>query len=211
LAWRRVKGWCIRGLSSHRPTGITYTSPGFVRWKTVLRFERSLLPIVVMDGETQRNVDCNPAAATVYGMSSVADTLGKAPSDLSLATQYDGTPSAEKATYYIDIARRQGPLVFEWRHKRPNGTLWDAEVHLLAFQEGDREFFQFSLVDITERKLVDKLQRIQRDLVLQLNACTDIREGLTEVLEAVMQLEYIDCPERTEARSAELARWRHCP
>ena len=48
-------------------------------------------------------------------------------------------------------------------------------------------------VDITERKRVEQLLRIQHELLLDLNSCTDLHQGLNTVLKAVLKLEYIDC------------------
>ncbi len=115
-------------------------------------FESSRIPIVVMDAATWRYVDCNPAAVGIYRFASREETLGKTPLDVSAPTQYDGTPSSEKARAYIDQAIAEGSVVFEWRHQRANGEIWDAEVHLMSFQSGPRRLLQFTLQDITARK-----------------------------------------------------------
>ncbi len=115
-------------------------------------FESSRIPVVVMDRLTQRFLDCNPAAVTSYGFKSRLEVIGKMPADVSASIQYGGEPSAELASRYIEQALKQGSIVFEWRHRRPDGTEWDAEVHLLSFEAGGATMLQFSLVDITERK-----------------------------------------------------------
>ena len=114
-------------------------------------FENSTLPMVVMDPEDYRFLDCNQAAVHIYGFDSVAQTLGKTPTDVSAPTQYDGEPSTEKAKYYIELALTNGQAVFEWRHMRPDGVEWDAEVHLMRFEMG-KPLLQFTLLDITERR-----------------------------------------------------------
>ena len=58
----------------------------------------------------------------------------------------------KKGYAYVEQARRSGALVFEWRHKRPDGTLWDGEGHLMAFELGGRSLMQFTMQDITQRK-----------------------------------------------------------
>ncbi len=65
-------------------------------------FERATLPSVVMGPQTSRFLDCNPAAATMYGFGSVADTLGKTPIDVSAPVQYDGTSAVQKVKEYIE-------------------------------------------------------------------------------------------------------------
>ncbi len=47
---------------------------------------------------------------------------------------------------------QEGYVSFEWLHQRPDGILWDADVHLLLFTSGENQYFQFSLIDKTERK-----------------------------------------------------------
>lgn len=125
-------------------------------FKNVL-FNSSKVPIVVMDKESYKYIDCNPAAVEIYGFGRYEDTVGKTPLDVSPAFQYDGVPSAEKAKYYIDTCITTKFIVFEWLHQRPNGEFWDAEVHLMLFQTEFKDLLQFSLIDITERKKAERL------------------------------------------------------
>ena len=132
-------------------------------------FESSRIPIVVMDAVTWRFVDCNPAAVEIYRHASREETLGQTPLDVSTPVQYDGTPSPEKARYYIERAQAEGSVTFEWRHQRPTGEVWDAEVHLMAFQAGERGLLQFTLQDITDRKqaetaLHETMARLEREI-----------------------------------------------
>jgi len=115
-------------------------------------FDSSRIPIVVMDITTGAYIDCNPAVVAIYEFSSREETLGKTQMDVSAPIQYDGMPSAEKARFYIDKAHSEGSVIFEWRHQRQSGEIWDAEVHLMSFRDGQRELLQFFLIDITERK-----------------------------------------------------------
>ncbi len=115
-------------------------------------FDNSRIPIVVMDSISYEFIEFNQVAIEAYGYQSRNEVLGKTPIDVSTSVQYDGTPSSEKAVFYINEALKEGAVIFEWRHQRPNGELWDAEVHLLAFKSNDQTFLQFSLIDITDRK-----------------------------------------------------------
>ena len=122
-------------------------------------FESSRMPIVVADGETLRYLDCNPAAIAIYRFASREETLGKTPMDVSAPLQYDGSPSADKALAYRAKALSEGMVVFEWRHQRPDGEIWDAEVHLVRFEAAGRQLLQFTLQDITARKQAEALAR----------------------------------------------------
>mgnify|MGYP003871138379 CR=1 FL=1 len=116
------------------------------------QFDSSPLAMLVMDLSTFRFIDCNAAALRVYGYPTREALLGATPMDLSVKTQEDGGSSVKKGYAYIEQARRSGALVFEWRHKRPDGTLWDGEGHLMAFELGGRSLMQFTMQDITQRK-----------------------------------------------------------
>lgn len=119
-------------------------------------FESSQIPIIVMESDTFEYIDINPAGIKVYGYKNKDEALGKTPNDVSAPMQYDGTPSEEKALKYIDVAIKKGSVTFEWLHQRPDGEKWDAEVHLLSFQSENKNFLQFSLIDITEKKKAEK-------------------------------------------------------
>jgi PAS domain S-box-containing protein len=156
-------------------------------------FDGLPMPIVVMDVKSHRFIDGNPAALAIYEFASRKDLTGKSPLDVSAPVQYDGSASAERLEIYIQQALEKGEVVFEWLNQRPSGERWDAEVHLLKFFVDDKPFLQLSLMDISERKRIIHLQRIQHDLILALNSCSDLREGLQEVLKTVLQLDLIDC------------------
>jgi PAS domain S-box-containing protein len=119
-------------------------------------FESNRTAIVVMDAETTLYIACNPAAVSIYRYHSCDELLGKTPLDLSADTQYDGTPSPEKAAYYLKEARDKGSVAFEWLNKRPDGQCWDALVHLMPFESRGHRFMQVSLYDITEQKRTEE-------------------------------------------------------
>ena len=114
-------------------------------------FSDSQLALVVIDPESNRYIDCNDAAVAIYGAASRAEVLAWTPADVSATSQPDGTPSATLAGQYIQRCLEDGLVVFTWRHLRPDGELWDAEVRLMKFVHHGQTLIQFSLVDITER------------------------------------------------------------
>ena len=116
------------------------------------QFESSPLAMLVMDAKTLRFVDCNEAALRIYGYPTREALLGMTPMDLSAKTQEHGESSVKKGYAFVEQTRRSGAVVFEWRHKRPDGTLWDGEGHLMAFELGGRSLMQFTMQDITLRK-----------------------------------------------------------
>jgi PAS domain S-box-containing protein len=158
-----------------------------------LVFETSPLAMVVMDAETLRFIDCNPAAVAIYGYASKHEFLGKTLIDLSAACQYDGVKPIDKCAEYVRQALQSGSVVFDWRHQRPDGEIWDGQIRLLSLAIPDRNLLHFSLVDISSRRRAEQLQRLQHELILALNACSDLGQGVNLVLQSVLSLDGIDC------------------
>ena len=129
-----------------------------------LLFQESIIPMLVLDCETRRYVDCNRAAALINGYSRREEMLGKTTLDVSAPTQYDGTDTRTAALKRSKLGQEKGQSIFEWRHQRPDGTIWDAEVHLTTFTHHGRKQFQLTLVDITERKQAERALRQAKEL-----------------------------------------------
>jgi two-component system sensor histidine kinase/response regulator len=115
-------------------------------------FQQSQRAMVVHDPVMDGFIDCNPAAVKMYGFSCREEVLGKTPLDVSAPTQYDGTDTLTAMRRQDHAALKHGVEVFEWRHQRPNGEIWDALVYLMSFNYRGRELLQFTLDDITEHR-----------------------------------------------------------
>ncbi len=131
-------------------------------------FTSSRIPMVIMDAGSYRFLDCNPAAVRAYGFRSKEEVLGLTPQDVAAPFQENGTPSGEKALFYMEKALSEGSVVFEWKHRRADGHVWEAEVHLLSFVAGGKSLLQFALFDITERKQAEAAIQAERDQFLSL-------------------------------------------
>lgn len=128
-------------------------------------FQRSPLPVVVIDGTRNITIDCNEAATAVYGFQSREETLAAGVESVSTPTQYDGTPSSTAVLRYLRGALAGEPQVYEWRHRRPDGSTFDAEVHLTRFGSPEAPMLLGSLLDITERKAASAaLERLNSEL-----------------------------------------------
>jgi PAS domain S-box-containing protein len=128
-------------------------------------FQESHRPIVVFDPEAKRFIDANQAAARIFGYLLPDDIIGKTPLDMAAPTQYDGTDSATASQRRDQSALTRGIESFEWRHQRPNGEIWDALVHLMAFNYRGRRLLQATLDDITARKKTEEDLRQSRQLL----------------------------------------------
>lgn len=132
---------------------------------TKVLFSDSRIPLVVLDPDTGTILDCNQAAVDIYQVQRMEDVLGCSPLDVSAPTQYDGTDSEVAVQAHIARAIADASHVFEWRHQRPSGEIWDAEVHLMHFQAGGRDLLQFSLQDITARRRAEaRIHQLNQEL-----------------------------------------------
>jgi diguanylate cyclase (GGDEF)-like protein/PAS domain S-box-containing protein len=68
----------------------------------------------------------------------------------------EAVDSAAEIAARIDRLRAAGHALFESRHRRKDGSLWDVEVSVVFRDIGDGRFFAF-LRDITERRRMDQL------------------------------------------------------
>ena len=153
-------------------------------------FKRSPLPVIVLDPRASCMVDCNEAAVAIYGWGSRDATLNTNATDVSTPLQYDGTPSARAIVPYTMAALAGKPQVYDWRHRRPDGTEFDAEVHLTRFGPEEAPLLLASLFDVTERKAATAaLQRMNEALESRVAERThDLAASNAELSATVEQL-----------------------
>ena len=101
--------------------------------------------------------DCNQAAVNMFKSESVEQFCNYTPSELSPEKQSDGRNSIDVEREYIGKAFKMGKLFFEWKHKRMDGEVFDAEVLLTPFDISGRKIIQATVRDISERKQAEKL------------------------------------------------------
>ncbi|WP_293762676.1 EAL domain-containing protein [uncultured Aquitalea sp.] len=115
-------------------------------------FSKSQIPMVVMETPSMVFIDCNEAARRIYGLPSCEAMLGLTPLAVSPERQPDGRASREAAAEFVEQALREGHVVFEWRHQRPDGSQWEARVQLMSLEHQGRHMLHFNLEDITDSK-----------------------------------------------------------
>ncbi len=118
-------------------------------------------------------IECNPAAELLFGRSR-ADLIGQHPGNLSPPYQEGGIPSMDLAQRRIADALSGVRRRFLWRHLRPDGSEFTAEVvlnpaHSLTDDSGQPRQGRFVSImrDVTERlqaeqALKDSAERFQR-------------------------------------------------
>ncbi|MDP2430686.1 MAG: PAS domain S-box protein [Pseudomonadota bacterium] len=128
-------------------------------------FEASGDAIFLLDGV--RFVACNPSTLTLFGCDE-EDILGKTPWDFSPPRQADGSDSEATARANIKSAYDGTPQLFEWRHQRLDGGLFEAEIRLNVIERPGGALLQALVRDITARKQAEAALRESRDYAEQL-------------------------------------------
>ncbi len=78
------------------------------------------------------------------------------PSDLSPLRQENGRYSIVESDRMISIAINEGNNIFEWKHKKKDGTIFRTEIILTSIvEDGDIYIFAF-IKDISKRKIYQK-------------------------------------------------------
>jgi len=103
-------------------------------------------------------IDCNPKTLEMFGCTR-EQIIGQPPYRFSPEVQPDGRKSIEKAQEKIEAALRGQTQLFEWKHCRYDGTLFDVEISLSAFSNMGKYYLQAIVRDITERKNADEALR----------------------------------------------------
>jgi len=134
--------------------------------------------------------DCNSRAVELFGVESKEKLLGHNPAEYSPKNQPCGGLSSELASLKFQEATEKGLIRFEWLHKRPNGTLFPAEVSLSTFELEGRTVIQASVRDISERKETSSYLDLYRSIVDQhaIVAETDITGRIVNVNNAFCQI-----------------------
>jgi PAS domain S-box-containing protein len=111
--------------------------------------------------------DCNPATLRIFGSQSRDDFINKHPAQISPPTQPGGKDSTSLANQHIAAAFKIGSILFEWTHRRLDGTEFPAEVLLTAMELDGKPVLQATVRDITERnqtqsRLAEQIEELRR-------------------------------------------------
>jgi PAS domain S-box-containing protein len=100
-------------------------------------------------------INSNHEAEEMFGFTP-DELLHKMPYDFSPEKQPDGTDSKEKAQELMQAAYGGQSQLFEWQHRKADGSLFDAEVSLNAVGVEGKSVLLAVVHDITERKKEDE-------------------------------------------------------
>ncbi len=124
------------------------------RYRTL--FESSRDAIMTLAPPSWKFTACNQATVEMFGTTDEAHFATLGPWELSPDVQPDGKPSADKAREMIETAMRAGSHLFEWTHKRVDGTEFSATVLLTRMELSGQTLLQATVRDISRRKEAER-------------------------------------------------------
>ncbi|MFP4380087.1 MAG: PAS domain S-box protein [Candidatus Sumerlaeia bacterium] len=115
--------------------------------------------LVIKDGYL---VDCNRKALEMFNCPR-SRLIGRSPLDLSPEVQANGQKTKDLSKEYMKKAYQGEEVFFEWRHRRDDGSLFDAEVALVPADFNEEHYAMAIVRDVTERKRTQvEMQRLVR-------------------------------------------------
>ncbi|MES2739903.1 MAG: PAS domain-containing protein [Pseudomonadota bacterium] len=123
-------------------------------------------------------VGANQAAADLFGCRDIEQLTNMSPATCSPEFQPDGQRSGDKAQAMMRLALEQGGHVFEWLHRRVDGSEFHADVLLSRLDIGGQGIMQATVRDISARK--------QAELAL-----SESRRLLTSILEHMPAMVFV--------------------
>ena len=118
-----------------------------IRHRTLFESARDAIMVDCQD----RYIDCNPMALKMFGCNR-DQIIGKSTYMFAPEHQQDGRSSREVGSVHAREALSGKPQLFEFRHKRWDGTEFDAEVSLNRISYEGKECLQSIVRNVTERK-----------------------------------------------------------
>jgi PAS domain S-box-containing protein/putative nucleotidyltransferase with HDIG domain len=124
--------------------------------------------------------DCNPATLRIFGCTKRSEFIGKHPSQFSPVTQPNGIDSATLANQMIARALKTGSNRFEWDHARLDGSIFTADVLLVAFEREGKRVLQATVRDITAKKSEElALEMALSGIVSTMSKIMELRDPYT--------------------------------
>lgn len=128
-------------------------------------FEDATDGICILKGN--KIIDCNAKLEKIFGAPKDR-IIGKTPIDFSPEEQPDGAPSSSKGFNKIKLALQGTPQVFEWKHKKVDGTLIDSEIRLKRIEINGEMHLQALVSDLTKQKEIERKIALRGELFTEL-------------------------------------------
>ncbi len=129
-------------------------------------------------------IECNSKTLEMFGCNK-DQIIGQSPYRFSPEFQPDGRRSMEKALEKIEAALNGHAQLFEWKHSRLDGTLFDAEICLNTLDTTGNSCLQAIVRDVTERKRMEDALRENEAMLSSVFKATPV--GLCIMKDRVFQ------------------------
>jgi PAS domain S-box-containing protein len=127
-----------------------------------LVFEKSHNALMIF--EEDRLVDCNDKTLLLFGYDSLEEMAKLKTPDTSPEFQPDGQDSDTAEKIHIQAAFDRGGELFEWVHKRKDGSTFIDEIFLSPFEIHGRQYLLSSILDITKRKQAETALLVREEM-----------------------------------------------
>ncbi|MCX5806141.1 MAG: PAS domain S-box protein [Proteobacteria bacterium] len=124
------------------------------KYKTLFEHANDAIMLI----KEKKYIDCNTKTLKIFGCAR-EQIIGQSPSLFSPDFQPDGSESSKKAIEKLTDVLNGSAQHFDWKHRRYDGTIFDAEVSLNRIVFGGETFIQAIVRDVTERKMAEELFR----------------------------------------------------
>jgi PAS domain S-box-containing protein len=131
-------------------TDITVRKLTDERYRVLLEGSRDA--IMTLTPPSWRFSSGNPAAVKMFGARDEDHFVSFGPRVLSPPLQPDGRPSGDKAREMIETAMREGSHLFEWTHKRVDGTSFPSTVLLSQVELAGQALLLATVRDVSNQK-----------------------------------------------------------
>jgi len=159
--WTEVRFSFIRD-EDQRPVGILGITRDITERKLVETTQNRLLYILESNLNEIYAFDSESLAFEYVNRGALIN-LGYTLEDMRRMTPLDLKPAFTEETFRQTIQpllqHKQEQLIFETIHKRADGSLYPAEVHLQMVEMGKQRLFLAMIVDISERRKTEELLR----------------------------------------------------
>ncbi|MDR2898374.1 MAG: response regulator [Spirochaetaceae bacterium] len=146
-----------------------------------IMFDSTPLACVFLDRECNY-IDCNMEAVRLFGKDSKEQFLADFPF-MSPEFQSDGRESKVIRTHNVFRAFTLGRSVFEWEHKKADGTIFPMEVILVRQKYRDEFVVAGYMRDLTEQKAhLAEIKNTQEELLLALDMAKESARIKSEFL-----------------------------
>jgi PAS domain S-box-containing protein len=158
------------------------------RFRTLV--ENAPEAIVVLDLDLGIFVDFNDHACRLFEMSP-EELRSRGPLELSPPFQPDGSSSVEKGKQKLAEALSGIIPRFEWVHRNTSGKDIPCEVYLVRLPSETRKLIRGSMIDISDRKRIEKREQDRRNVLEQLAK----GQPLSTILDSIVALVEEESPE----------------